>query len=430
MRSVPFLALLLFCNFAIANDIIESSIQDVSPVVYRSATVDEVLNGDTNSYGGNGVSARSETSFLGLRFDTDATSLIGEDNSIVSATGSIFSIKDDWAIPVSFGGWHWWNIDTGGVGNGGYGATGYEGAYAYYTMLNPTYELENGRTLSGFVFFAGRDDTPYRRYYDRGYWFLEGYASLSDPEWGTLKGGLVNTNFGLDNYLGFIGSAPYFDGFIQDPDYGLSWEKTSQPSDDVSVNSSIQFFIRDGEWNGGLRNHNQETIPGLRERNTFVTRTTATRTLRESETLAIGISGLVGEIDSDVPGFAGGTQSAWGTHADYHRGPLNLRGELLQIFGARVPAYFASGGPSNRITSYTTEAGYTVGPVKYRAMFTQSHAANPDARQTIWSVGTVSQLTANVRMFVEYSDWTVDSHSVFGDLPIIQGVQTVIHWHY
>ena len=365
-----------------------------------------------------------------LNFGADATSILGDDNHIDKAANALFGWKDELCVPLNFGGWHWWNIDTGGVGNGGYGADGYDGTYAWYLMASPSYELSEGRSIGGFVFFAGREGDNYRQYYDRQFWFLDGYASFTDPELGVLKGGLVTTKFGLDNYLGFFGSAPYFDGFIQDPDYGISWEKTTNPSDNVSLETSLQFFIQEGEWNGGLRNHNSETVRGIRERNTLVARVSPTITLDDESTLQLGVSGLVGEIESDVPGFRGGTRSAWGTHADYNDGPLNLRGEVLQMFGPTVPARFASGGPSNLVTSYSTEAGYTVGPVKYRAMYSQSHDANPNGRQTIWSVGTVLQVTPNVRTFIEYSDWTVDGHAAVGSVPIIQGVQIVVHWHY
>ncbi len=182
------------------------------------------------------------------------------------------------------------------------------------------------------------------------------------------------------------------------------------------------------EW--WLTQPRQESVSGLTERNTLVARVVPTITLDDNATLAVGLSGLVGEIDSEIVGFASGTRAVWGTHADYNRGPLNLRGEVLQVFGTTVPTRFASGGPSNRITSYSTEAGYTVGPEKYRAMYSQSHDANPNGRQTIWSLGTVTQLTPHVRLFAEYSDWTVDGHATVGDVPIIQGVQMTVHWQY
>lgn len=366
----------------------------------------------------------------GIRLDREASSIFGDDNFIDSTFNAIFGCKNGWDIPVNVGGWHWWHIDTGGVGNGGYGAKGFDGTYAYYTTANPSLQLENGRTLGGFVFFAGRDGDEYRRYYNRRFWFLEGYVSLVDPQLGTFKAGLINTNFGLDYYLGFIGNAPYFDGFIQDPDYGFSWEKTTQPNSSLTIDSSLQFFIRDGEWNGGLTNHDQETVPGINERNTFVARVTPTLQLDEDTTLAWGLSGLVGEIDSRVPGFPGGTRAVWGTHADFVRGPLNLRGEVLQIFGPTVPTRFSSGGPSNRITSYSTEAAYTVGPVKYRTMWTQSHEDNPNGRQSIWGAGVVLQVTPHIRTFVEYADWTVDGHAAVGDVPILQGVSITVHWQY
>jgi len=431
-RSI-FVAVLCVNAIAFADGNPGSTAHVVLPAAFRTTSVDEMLNGcgDAGCADGSGEAADCDPrSCRWLRFDSDATSVLGDNNRVDKVGNWIFGFKKDWKVPVSIGGWHWWNIDTAGVGNGGYGAKGFHGTYAYYTIVNPTYELDNGRTIGANVFFAGRDGQPYRTYYSSKFWFLEGYASISDPELGTLKSGLVFTKFGLGNYLGFFGTAPYFDGFIQDPDYGFSWEKTSQPKDNVTVDSSLQFFLHDGQWNGGLLNQNSESVAGIHERNTLVARVAPKITLGEGETLAFGVSGMVGEISSVVPGFAGGTRSVWGTHIDYIKGPLNLRGEVLQINGPIVPTQFNSGGPSNRLLSYSTEAAYTIGPVKYRTMFSQSHADNPNGRQTIWSAGTVVQITPHVRTFIEYSDWTVDGHATLGSVPVIQGVQAVIHWYY
>ena len=338
--------------------------------------------------------------------------------------------KDWFDFPVNVGGWHWWNIDTGGVGNGGYGAAGFRGTYAYYVIGQPSVTLDDGSKVGAFVFFAGRDGDPYRSFYTRNFWFLEGYASYSSDDLGTIKGGLVNNRFGLDGYYGFIGTAPYFDGFISDADYGVSWEKTHEVCDDLSIDTFAQFFFHDGEWNGSLQNHDNESVAGINERNTAVLRVVPKWTLCDDSTLAWGVSGMVGNIDSDLPGFATGTRSVWGTDFDYYKGPFNLRGEVLQIFGPSVPTRFVSGGPSNRITSLTAEAAYTVGPVKYRSVYTASYDANPDGRQNIWSVGTVTQATPNVRVFTEYSEWTVDGNAAFGSATVIEGVQIVVHWQY
>lgn len=365
-----------------------------------------------------------------IRFDSDAKSVLPADNSIDNLMKLILAPKDWFECPVHVGGWHWWNIDTGGLGKGGYGAAGFRGTYAYYLIGQPSVTLEDGSKIGGFVFFAGRDGDHYRTYYNRNFWFLEGYASYWSEDLGTVKAGLVNNKFGLDDYLGFIGSAPYFDGFIMDSDYGLSWERTHEVCDDLTVDTFVQFFFHDGEWNGSLRNHDSESVVGIHERNTSVTRIVPKWKLDDGSTIAWGFSGMIGTIDSDVPGFDTGTRSVWGTDLSYNDGPLLLRGEVLQIFGPGVPTRFASGGASNRITSFVTEAAYTVGPVKYRSMYSGSYDSNPDGRQNIWSVGAVTQVTPNVRVFTEYSEWTIDGNDVFGHAKVIEGVQVVINWQY
>lgn len=365
-----------------------------------------------------------------LRFDSEAGTVLQDGNAIDKWMGFALSPKDWFGFPVTVGAYHWWNIDTGGVGNGGYGAKGFDGTYAYYVIAQPELKLDDDSKISGYIFFAGRDDVPYRKYYSRKFWFVEAYASYSNEELGTIKAGLVDTKFGLANYLGFTGTAPYFDGFIQDADYGVSWEKSQQVCDTMSLDTSAQFFFNDGEWNGSLQNHDQESVPGLSERNTMVLRAMPKWTMCDGSTLALGVSGLIGGIESKVPGFFSGTRTAWGADFEYTNGPLNLRGEVLQLFGTIVPTRFASGGPSNRITSFSTEAAYTVGPVKYRGAYSASFDANPSGRQNIWSLGAVTQLTPAVRVFTEYTEWTVDGNATNGSLTVIEGVQVVIHWQY
>ncbi|MDA0282658.1 MAG: hypothetical protein O3B13_07795 [Planctomycetota bacterium] len=365
-----------------------------------------------------------------FRFDADAKSVLPEGNPIDELMKTVLAPKDWFNCPVNVGGWHWWNIDTGGVGNGGYGAVGFRGTYAYYVVAQPEVKLDDDSKIGAYVFYAGRDGEPYRSYYPSNFWFLEAYASYSSDDLGILKAGLINTKFGLDYYLGFIGTAPYFDGFIQDADYGLSWEKKHEVCDDLTVDTVAQFFFHDGAWNGGLANHNTESVAGLHERNTLVLRMAPKWTLSDDSTLAWGISGLVGEIDSNVPGFANDTRTVLGTDVDYFNGPLNLRGEVLQVNGRTVPTRLVSGGPSSRITSFSAEAGYTVGPVKYRGVYSASYDAHPAGRQNIWSLGAVTQVTPNVRLFTEYTEWTVDGNSAFGSTSIIEGVQMVVHWHY
>ena len=131
-----------------------------------------------------------------FRFDSEAKSVLPADNPIDGLMKKALAPKDWFDFPVNVGGWHWWNIDTGGVGNGGYGSAGFRGTYAYYVIGQPSVTLEDGSKIGGFVFFAGRDGDPYRTFYSRNFWFLEGYASYSNDDLGTLKGGLVNNKFG------------------------------------------------------------------------------------------------------------------------------------------------------------------------------------------------------------------------------------------
>ena len=42
----------------------------------------------------------------------------------------------------------------------------------------------------------------------------------------------------------------------------------------------------------------------------------------------------------------------------------------------------------------------------------------------------MTQATPNVRVFTEYSEWTVDGNAAFGSATVIEGVQIVVHWQY
>jgi len=375
------------------------------------------------------VKAHCDDSCFGWGCLHDRATLLPEDNCIDSTFKSVLSVKDHLQFPLTVGGWHWWAIDTTGSGRGGYGYRGYRGTYAYTFTGGPEYEIDRKQSVGVFWNFAARDGVPYRRYYTTNFWFLDAYGWYRHEDLGTLKAGLVTTKFGLDGYGTFLGTAPYFEGYIQDPDYGLSWERNWSVNEQLSVDTYAQYYIHDNGQNGSLTNFDSESVAGVSERNTVVLRSVGNWSLAEDTRLNLGTSFLVGEIDSHLPGFADDVRTVWGVDMTLTRGPFVLKSEFLQRFGRVVPSHFVSGGPSDRMEAWSAEADYRTGPINWVSKYSQSFQSNPDGRQEIISVGAQIDITPNIIFFGEYAWWNVDGNSA-GNFNVLEGPQLVIYWHY
>ena len=365
-----------------------------------------------------------------LSFDSEAATVLPEDNLIDRTFQTAFGVKDKFGFPIEIAGWHWWAIDTTGAGNGGYGFRGYQGTYAYTLRGGPEYELDRRQSVGAYAYFLMRDDVPYRQYYTSNSWFFEAYGWYRHEELGTLKGGLIFMKFGLDGYGNFFATSPYFEGYIQDPDYGVSWEKTWNVRDDLAVDTFAQYFFHENGQNGSLRNFDSESVARVNERNTVVLRSVGKLTLGETSSLNLGSSFLVGEIDSSRVGFADDVRTAWGVDMTWTQGPFALMGEFLQRHGRVVPTHFASGGPSDRLESYSIESSYDVGPVTWRGKYSQSFLSNPNGRNEVLSLGGQVDVTPHVTFFAEYVWWNVDGHAVAGDFNVLEGPQLTLYWHY
>ncbi|MCA9058695.1 MAG: hypothetical protein KDA85_09355, partial [Planctomycetaceae bacterium] len=51
--------------------------------------------------------------FLSPLFDPGAKTLLGRDNALDGALDDLLGFRDDFCVPVSFGGWHWFNTALG-----------------------------------------------------------------------------------------------------------------------------------------------------------------------------------------------------------------------------------------------------------------------------------------------------------------------------
>lgn len=363
-------------------------------------------------------------------FQTERTSVLPTDNFLDGSVQSILGAKDKLGFPLEIAGWHWWAIDTTGAGNGGYGFRGYRGTYAYTLRGGPEFALDDEQSVGAYGYLALRDGDPYRTFYPTNFWFLDAYGWYRHQDWGTLKAGLVTTRFGLDGYGNFIGTAPYFEGYIQDPDYGLSWEQTWAVRDDFAVDTFAQYFFHEDGKNGSLANFDSESVAFVHERNTFVLRGVGHWTVQDDTRVDVGASFLTGEIDSSRTGFASSTRTVWGVDMSLTRGPLVVRSEFLQRFGRVVPNHFVSGGPSDRMEAWSGEVSYQTGPLTWRGKYSQSFLANPSGWQDNLSLGGQLDVTEHVHLFAEYLWWNVHDNAAAGDFTVIEGPQVTVYWHY
>lgn len=246
------------------------------------------------------------------------------------------------------------------------------------------------------------------------------------------QGRQVWKRFGLDWDDSFWGNVQYFDGFKLNPDYGVSWENTWKVRDALQVDSFVQFFIAQDGINGTIKGSESESLPGDSRHNNAVVRVVPTWTFADHATLALGLNGMWGDYrynPSVIPGIADQSVPAWCVDVTYTKGRLKLFAEALQQYGIVNPDRYVSGGPSHRISNVLAGAHYTVGPVKFRLVYSAGFDEDPSGWQGLLVPGVTVALTKNVDLYAEYVRWDVypagGPHKVFED-----GWQFVINWRF
>lgn len=337
--------------------------------------------------------------------------------------------KNEWEVPIKVGAWHWFHASLVD-GNDGYGTKGLRGTYWWEVIADVNHDLGRGRKVGGYVNYRLRDGDFFRSFFDSLFWSYEAYGYYSSEELGTFKAGQIWKRFGLDWDGVFFGNVPYFDGFKLDPDYGLSWEKTTPIDDRLSVNSFVQFYFHEDGVNGSFGGADAESVPGIHERNTGVVRLVPTWTFCNDSTLALGVSGLAGEIDSQRADINHENTAAWALDATYTKDRWKLFGEALQSYGRINPRRYVSGGPSNRLTDFLVGAHYTVGPITYRACYSMGLDSNPSAEHTMVDTGATVQLTEHVEFYLEYVNEQVHGNAAENHIEFFNSLSFVIHWLY
>ena len=333
-------------------------------------------------------------------------------------------------MPITGGAWHWFHQSLIGRG-GGYGVPGLRGTYYWYLYADPEYDLGHGRTIGGHLELRLRETGTYRSFITDQVWPYEAYGYIHDEDYGTLKAGQLFKQFGIFWDGAFFGTTQEFDGLKLDADYGLSWESTREIDRCFKIERYFQFFFREDSSNGSFGGGDAESVAGYTEQNTGVVRIVPTWTLNNGAVFELGISGLVGEINSRRADLADETVAAYAVDLTYTRGPWKTFVEGAQTFGVVNPQRYVSGGPSDRLTNVLTGIQYTRGAVTYRCSYSNSIDANPDAIQNMVVAGATVTLSDHVDLYLEYVVERVDDADIPGQNGFLfHGFEYVINWHF
>lgn len=364
--------------------------------------------------------------------DTVSGALFGTNNFWDTSYENWEAWKQEHHLPITIGAYNWFHINNGGPAASGYGIPGLRGTYYWYLDADPRITLHNDFIQAigyhGELRFR-ESDNKFRSYFHNTHeWFYENYGYVDTPV-GRLKGGQIWMRFGMDWDDTWWGDVQYFDGLKLDTGYGFSWENTWHPTDDnrFKLGSFVQYFITQPDVSGSLVGANPQSVPGSHERNIGVIRLVPTWQLTDKSSLAIGVSGLAGQIQNTAALGGDTSQLAWAADATYTYEHFKVFGEVDQSFGVINPNRYVSGGPSDRITDTEIGAAYQCGPVTYRLAWSAGFDANPSGHQYLWVPGVTVALTKNVTLYAEYVNWNVtnsaDKRTVFEN-----GFQLALNW--
>lgn len=380
----------------------------------------------------------ADTSFLQrwAASDTVSTALLGKDNFWDSSYERWDAWKKAHHIPITFGAQSWFHINNGGPAGSGYGEPGLSGTYYWYLKADPRWTLNQNDFIQAIGYHGELRfrDSPdkFRSWFSnsrRHAWFYQNYGYVDTPV-GRFKAGQIWKRFGLDWDGTWWGDAQYFDGLKLDTGYGFSWENTWHPGRRFKLQSYAQYFISEAGVSGSLAGANPQSVPGSHERNLGVFRLVPTWQLTKDSSLAIGVSGLAGQIRNTTSALGGNTsQLAYAVDGTYTWRNFKIFSEVDQSFGRLNPNRYVSGGPSNRITDTEIGAAYQYGPVTYRIAWSAGFDANPSGRQYIWVPGVTIAFAKNVTLYAEYVNWRSIDHA--GNRSQLEnGFQLAFAWHF
>lgn len=334
------------------------------------------------------------------------------------------------ALPVTLGAWHWWRVPTGGPGSDGYGSSSLPGTYYYYLMLDPSWQTGH-KTIQSVGFHAElrfREKNAFRGSTDALVWPFEMYAWASTSV-GVFKAGQIRRKFGIEWDGSFYGNTAYYDGFNLNADVGVSWERTFWIKPQFSVEAHAQFFFREDGITPGLVGADSESTSVFRLQNNAVFRFVPTWWFSPTSSLALGLSGSIGQVKAQSVGYSDHAFSAWGVDLTYTRDKFKIYAEVLQRNGALTPVRYVSGGMSSQTTDFIIGTSYITGPVTWRVAYSAGFDRHPGGRQHMFVPGVTIAITKNIDLYLEYVCWRVAASGA-NAVTFENGFQTALNWRF
>ena len=115
------------------------------------------------------------------------------------------------------------------TGTATYGYPGTEGTYIWWVTadLEVPLSCREGceRSWGAHLDVEWRERTRFAEYYDSRLWLQEAYL-FADVLGGRVRAGTIPTAFGLEGDGTWWGTLPYYDGLMQDTDWGVDFTRT------------------------------------------------------------------------------------------------------------------------------------------------------------------------------------------------------------
>jgi hypothetical protein len=337
--------------------------------------------------------------------------------------------KEDVGLPVSVGAWHWWHKNRHSPHDWHYGTPNLGGTYFWYVTADPKIAIGDGSTeIGAHVEARFRDgDERFRPFFESRAWLWEAYAWGKFGGGTTVKAGKIWRRFGLDWDGSWYGNVAYFDGWKLDPDWGASVEHSCRLMEGVVAPMFLQAFFADDEVNGSISGADPESDKRSKEGVTFVARAVPTIKLSEGSTLALGLSGQVGEVENrdndDKTSTAGAVDLTWDC------GPFKVFGEYLVAQGIRNPTNYVTGGPTSHARVGEVGAAYTWRFVTFRGSVSHGNYDDPGGEQVFYLGGVTVAITKNIDFYVEYVRW--DTKVLHGGRSVFEdGFNFVLNWRF
>lgn len=332
-------------------------------------------------------------------------------------------------VRLGVGAEHWVNVNRES-GKATYGYPGSEGTYLWWITADLEAPLSTAagceRMFGAHLDVEWRERTKFAEWYEGRLWLQEGYL-FADVLGGRLKAGTVLNALGLASDGTWWNSLPYYDGLMQDTDWGLSFERTLVERPRFTLAATGQLFLAENHVGGALAGADAESDDTRDEGPAGVLRLAPTWTGR-STSLALGLSGTVGRIDGRE-GVADETFSAGALDATFSWKGLTLMGAVYVADGVRNETHYITGLPTRRLTDVVLAATWRIGPFTPHVCWSGGWVKEPGGHQESLIVGTDVALLRKVNLYLEYVKWTSkadDADEVLQE----DGFQLILGWEF